>query len=245
MPDRAEAIQTEDVSPFPGRWLGGASLVLAPLLLLSGILLRLPYYFFFPQQLAALLERPQLIAGAYNLFLAGILALWPAIVTLAGLIGRTRPGWAAWGGSFVLFGLFARTFHAGADFMAFQVVRTSGVEVAIRTVAGSYGKFHVVSALNATILIGWLLLAIGAYLSGTLGRIRSISLALMAALMMGVVKGSSATSVVAATGLCVALVPLGVAVLRTPPTPSLGQMLAGTSLAAGLVGLLFYTGQLG
>jgi hypothetical protein len=220
-------------------------MVLAPILLLSGILLRLPVHFFFPQQLAAFQERPALIGAAYNLFLAGILALWPAIVTLAGLIGRTRPGWAVWGGSFVLFGLFARTFHAGADFMAFQVVRTSGVEVATRTVAGSYGKFHVVSALNATILIGWVLLAIGAYLSGTLGRIRSIALGLMAALMMGVVKGSSATSVVAVTGLCVAFVPLGVEVLRTPPTPPLRKVLGGAALAGTLVGALFYSGQLG
>jgi hypothetical protein len=220
-------------------------MVLGPLLLLSGILLRLPFHFFFPQQLAAFQERPDLIVSAYSLFLAGILALWPGIVALAGLIGRSRPGWAMWGGSFVLFGLFARTFHAGADFMAFQVVRTSGVEVATKTVAGSYGKFHVVSALNATILIGWILLAIGAYLSGTLGRIRSLALALMAALMMGVVKGSSVTSVVAASGLCVALVPLGIAVLRTPPTPSLAKIVGGVALAAGLVGALFYSGQLG
>jgi hypothetical protein len=67
----------------------------------------------------------------------------------------------------------------------------------------------------------------------------------MAALMMGVVKGSSVTSVVAATGLCVALVPLGVAVLRTPPTPPLRKLVGGAALAAGLVGTLFYVGQLG
>lgn len=219
--------------------------MLAPLLLLSGIVARLPFHFFFPQQLAAFQDRPELITAAYNLFLAGILALWPGIVALARLIGRTRPGWAAWGGSFVLFGLFARTFHAGADFMAFQIVRTSGVEVATKTVAGSYGKFHIASALNATILIGWLLLAIGAYLSGTLGRVRSIALGLMAALMMGIVKGSSTTSVVAAAGLCVALVPLGIAVLRTPPTPPLGKLAGGVALAAALVGALFYSGQLG
>jgi hypothetical protein len=59
---------------------------------------------------------------------------------------------------------------------------------------GSYGAFHAVSGLSGAIVFGWIILAIGAYLSGTLGRIRSIALALMSALMIGVLKGSSVTS---------------------------------------------------
>jgi len=231
--------------PFPGRWLGSASLILAPLLLLTGILLRIQFHFFFPQQLAAYHDHPMLITAAYNSYLAGNILLWPAVLTVATTIAQKRRGWALWGGSFVVFGLFARTFHAGADYLAFQIVRIEGVENASKSIAASYGAFHVVSALNATILLGWILLAIGAYLAGTLGLLRSIALALMSSLMMGVLKGSSITSVIATGGLCIAFVPLGVTLLRTEPAPSLRKLLLGSAAGLVLVGALFYFGQLG
>jgi hypothetical protein len=220
-------------------------MVVAPVLLLAGVLLRIRFHFFFPQQLAAFQDHAVLMTASYNLFWAGIIFLWPAILTLARLIGKTRPGWALCGGSFVIFGLFARTFHAGADHLAFQMVRLRGVPAATRTVAGSYGAFHVVSALNAAILLGWILLAIGAYLSGTLGRIRSLALGLMSALMMGVLKGSSPTSIVAVAGLCVALAPLGIATLRMPPVPPLRTVLGWTIVVIVLVAALFFIGQRG
>jgi hypothetical protein len=32
---------------FPGRWVGGVSMVLAPIILLAGVLLRIEFHFFF------------------------------------------------------------------------------------------------------------------------------------------------------------------------------------------------------
>lgn len=230
---------------FPGRWLGGVSLIAAPLIFLTGILLRLRFRFFFPYQLAAFDQHPMLMTAAYNCFWAGNILLWPAVLTITQKIGRSKPNWAVWGGAFVLFGLFARTFHAGADHLAFQLVRIEGVDRASRTIAASYGAFHVVSALSATIMIGWILLAIGGYLSGTFGVLRAVGLGLMSALMLGVLKGSSITSVVAATGLCFAMLPLGVEVLLAPPRPGFRSVL--TTLAVGIVllVLLFVFGRLG
>jgi len=230
---------------FPGRWLGAASLILAPPLFLTGILLRVQFHFFFPQQLVAFQEHPRLMTAAYSCFLAGNILLWPAVLTLGNVIGRRKPAWAIWGTASVMFGLFARTFHAGADFLAFQVARINGAESAARTISESYGAFHVVSALNATILFGWILLGIGAYLSKTLGPVRSIALSLMSALMMGVLKGTSITSVIAASGLCIALVPLGFTLLRTPTPPSVRNILLGTAAGILLVAALFFFGRLG
>jgi hypothetical protein len=230
---------------FPGRWFGAASLIVSPPLLLTGVLLRIQFHFFFPQQLAAYHDHPRLMTAASSCFLAGNILLWPAVLSLANMIATRRSGWAAWGASFVIFGLFARTFHAGADYLAFQIVRIDGVDSATKTIAASYGAFHVVSTLNAMILLGWVLLAIGAYLSGTMGLVRSVALGLMAALMMGVLKGSSLTSVIAASGLCVAFVPLGFALLRTPSAPSARSLLLGIAAALVLVAALFYFGQLG
>src|SRR3546814_24634 len=151
------------------------------ILLLTGVVLRIQFPFFFPDQLTAYRNNPTLMFASYSAFLAGNILLWPAVITLARYIGIKRPGWAIWGGSFVLFGLFARTFHAGIDHLAFQLVEIQGPQTAISTISASYGAFHIVSVLSGTIMLGWVLLAIGAYLSGSLGLIRAISLSLMAA----------------------------------------------------------------
>ncbi|AMY10702.1 hypothetical protein LuPra_03941 [Luteitalea pratensis] len=144
-----------------------------------------------------------------------------------------------------MFGLFARTFHAGVDHLAFQLVRRQDVSGAAGTVAGSYGAFHVVTGLTATIVFGWIVLAIGAYVAGTLGLVRSIALGLMAALMIGVLKGTSPMSVLSTAGLAVALVPLGISVLREPPTPCAGAFLRWYLVAGLFVAALFCLGQLG
>ena len=232
-------------SAFPGRWFSGSCLILAPLLLLAGIFLRIQFHFFFPQQLAAFQNHPLLVTAAYNFYLAGNILLWPAVVYVANTISDTRPGWGLWGGTFVIFGLFARTFHAGADYLAFQMTRIEGVQQATKTVASSYGSFHIVSSLNATILLGWIILAIGAYLSRTLGRMQSLALGLMSVLMMGILKGSSVISVIAVSGLCIAFVPLGYRVLCSPRAPSVREFMVGALAAFALLAALFYFGQLG
>lgn len=247
--DRASATRNDAPAGqefwFPGRWIGGVSLVLGPLLLLAGVLLRLQFDFFFPQQLAAFQDHPELVFAAYSAFAAGNVLLWPAIATLARQIGRKKPGLALWGGALAMFGLFARTFHAGVDHLAFQMVRVQGIEVATKTIADTYGAYHIFHALSPAIFAGWIVLAIGAYRSGTLGVIRSVSLALMASLMMGVLKGSSPTSVVATAGLCVALVPLDIQVLRDGPMPRPRVLFGWCLLMIGLVVLFYFLGELG
>lgn len=230
---------------FPGRWVGGTTLILAPMLLLAGVLLRIRFPFFFPDQLAAYDMHPKLMFASYSAFLAGNILLWPAVITLARLIGLKKPVWALWGGSFVLFGLFARTFHAGIDHLAFQLVEVQGVESATQAIAGSYGSFHIISVFNGAIMSGWVLLAIGAYLSGTLGLVRAIALALMAALMLGVLKGSSVVSIVAVAGLCIAMCPLGVQVLREDRKLPLRVIFSWYLAVVAAVVLLYFFGQAG
>lgn len=230
---------------FPGRWLGGLSLIAAPLLLLTGILLRIQFSFYFPNQLAAYHEHPFLLYSAYACFVMGNILLWPAIVTLATFIGSKKPGWGIIGGGMVLFGLFARTFHAGVDHLSFQLVKQEGVEQAQKIIAASYGAFYITSIFSMMILTGWIVLAIGCYLSKTLNLFYSICLGLMSILMIGVLKGSSFTSVIAASGLCIALIPLGIKTLRDGPTLPV-KKLAGWSISIIAALLIFYfLGQAG
>ncbi|GAB3900253.1 hypothetical protein GCM10028803_22780 [Larkinella knui] len=230
---------------FPGRWVGGTTLIAAPLALLAGELLRIQFDFFFPQQLKAFEQHPALLTTSYSLFLAGTILLWPAILTLSRLIGQTKPGWAVWGGTLVILGLFARTFHYGINHLAFQLVRVQNLESAIRAVADSYGAFHIVATLSAAVMFGWIVLAIGAYLSGTLNLFRSIALGSMAALMIGVLKGSSVVSVLATTGLCIALIPLGVQVLQDGPKPGIQTVLRWSVLVVLLITVMYFFGQAG
>lgn len=245
VPEAARRLGHSDEFWFPGRWLGGTSMIFEPLLLLAGVVLRAQFYFFFPQQLAAYQDHPRLITTSYCLFAAGNIFMWPAIATLAHLIGRSRPGWALWGGALVMFGLFGRTFHAGADHLAFQIVRVQNLQAATQTISSSYGAFHIASGLTLSILTGWIVLAIGAHQSGVLGLLRSIALGGMSALMIGVLKGSSVVSVLCTSGLCVALVPLGIVVLRTEPAPTSRKLLGWLALLAALIAFSFIIGQLG
>jgi hypothetical protein len=230
---------------FPGRWVGGVSMIVAPMILLAAALSRLQFGFFFPQQLEAFQSHPVQMFTAYSLFLAGNVLLWPAVATLGHLIGRARPSWATWGCTLAMLGLFARTFHAGIDHLAFQLVRVQGLASATSTIAASYGSYHIVSALNPAIMFGWVVLAIGAYLAGVLGLLRSVALGSMAALMLGVLKGSSPVSAVVTIGLCVALIPLGISVLRDGPTPSRMAVIGGCVLTVVLIAVFAFLGQAG
>lgn len=229
-------------SCFPGRWLGGLSLVIAPTALLSGVLLRVGPDFFFPEQLRAYADRPALMTAAYSLVLAGYVLLWPAILVLVQRIGTKRPGWALWGGGLAVFGLFARSFHAGIDHLAFQLVESEGAASATRMVADAYGAWHLMSAFSVAIMAGWVVLAVGALRAKALGLVRGTALACMALMPLGVLKGTTVLGVVAGLGLAVALVPLGIAVLGAGARPPrLVVKIAGAVLlaaAAALLGML-------
>ncbi|WP_245641962.1 hypothetical protein [Nonomuraea candida] len=205
---------------IPGRWAEGAGLVLGPLLTAAGVLTRLGQDDFFPGQLAAHAAHPGRMAWSYGLFAAGIVLLWPAATALGRRIGATRPGWARWGVTLVVLGLFGRVFHAGVSHLAFQLVDVLGLETARHVVEGTYGAFHVFKATNVCVMAGWLVLAVGAHLAGALGPVRCVALGLAAALPLGVLKGSTdPVSLLALAGLIVVMVPLGVEALRRGPAP--------------------------
>ncbi|MFE6889254.1 hypothetical protein [Streptomyces sp. NPDC057694] len=230
---------------FPGRWVGGAALVLGPLLMLTGALLRVRFHFFYPGQLTAYEGHRTLVATAYGLFAAGSLLLWPAVAVVAARIGARSAGWGVWGGVLVMFGLFARAFHAGADHLAFQLVRSQGVGPATEAVSAGYGAFHVFAALNLAVLAGWIVLALGAWRTRVLGPVRAAALGLTAALPLGVLKGTTPLSLVALAGLCAGLVPLGLALLRERPRPTRKTVLRWVPLTLVTLGLMMLLGQAG
>ncbi|GAA3428543.1 hypothetical protein ACQP10_07230 [Streptosporangium sandarakinum] len=224
---------------FPGRWVEGAGLVLGPSLMLAGVLLRAGFDGFFPEQLAAFAENPVLMTASYGAFAVGNVLLWPAVIALVRRVWAVRPRWALWGGVMVMSGLLARSFHSGVSHLAFQLVDVQGIEAAQRAVADSYGAFHPFHPLSPAIFFGWIVLAVGAWRAGVLGVARSVALALTSALPIGVLKGTGPMSVVAVLGLCAALVPLGIGVLRNGPAPRWWAypLALGVGAAAVLLGM--------
>ncbi|MFD5193128.1 hypothetical protein ACFWMU_34320 [Streptomyces sp. NPDC058357] len=230
---------------FPGRWVGGTAMVLAPLLMLAGALPRSRCHFFHPDQLAAFEQHPTLISTAYGLFAAGSLLLWSAVAVVAARIGARSAGWGLWGGVLVMFGLFARAFHAGVDHLAFQLVRSRGVDAATEAISVGYGAFHVFSALNLAILAGGIVLAFGAWRTRVLGPVRAAALGLTAALPLGALKGTTPLSLVALAGLCAGLKPLGLALLREGPRPGRKAGPRWVPLTLATLGLMVSPGQAG
>jgi hypothetical protein len=143
----------------------------------------------------------------------GSLVLLPAIILFVTLTGSTKPGWAILGGALAITGIFVRAFHEGVNHLAFQLVNVQGLDVATKAVADSYTGWYVLYPLTFTDNLGWVVLAITAYLSRTLGWFRSLALGIMAAHTGGVLKGSDLESIVLMIGLCIAFLPLGVTVL--------------------------------
>ena len=186
------------------------------------------------------------ITTAYGLFLAGTVALWPGIVAVAVRIGATRPAWALWGGSLVTFGLFARTFHYGVNVFAFSLVDSTGLSIATQAVSAYYSyPERVASSLTVAVMLGWIILAAGCFLSRTLRLAPAIALALMSGLMIGVLKGSTWASAVQVAGLAVALVPLGVTYLRGADRPPRRTVLRTIPLIVLFLAASVVLGQLG
>lgn len=234
-----------DKNLFPGRWLGGITMIIGPILLLFGVILRIKYHFFFPDQLEAFIHSPTLLTVSYSAFLTGNILLWPAIITLVNHIGIRCPYLAFWGGVFVVFGLFARTFHAGIDHLAFQIAKTQSIELATNIVADSYGAFHIISTLNLAIMVGWVIIAFGSYRSKVLNIYNSIALGLMSTLPLGVLKGTTNFSLLATGGLCVAFIPFGAKLIKNGPKPSFLLIVQWIFLILFLLSFFYFIGRMG
>ncbi|MFD2468191.1 hypothetical protein [Amycolatopsis silviterrae] len=232
------------MSTFPGPRLGGAALVLGPVLVLAGVLLRLPYPFFFPHQLAASVQHPIQMTAAGVCFLAGQVVLLFAVSTVVRQIAVKQPRWAAWSGALVLIGLAERVFHAGFDQAAMDLAHHRGADYATAFVAEAYGDLHLFSFLSFTIMFGWPLLGFAAYRAGVLGRVRSVALAAATVMPLGVLKGTTAWSIVAAVGLCVAFVPSGIRLLAQAQQTD-RRTVGLACLGAVAVGALGYLSTLG
>ncbi|MGV9387161.1 hypothetical protein ACWDRB_66090 [Nonomuraea sp. NPDC003707] len=228
-------------TPFPGRWIGGVTLIVGPVIMCAGYLLRYlsTVTALTPQQqawaeaqpfaaygqLLAYTSAPALLTLSYAVFALGALLLFPAFVALAQQVGGHL---AHWGATLLVIGLFARLYFAGADQTAFQLTEVIGLDQATSAIMKeyvdiSYGPWRVPVWASVGQYAGSLLLAIAAWRSGLFGTARAVMLLLAGGTWMGVLKGASIPDVLVTGLLCVALVPLGARVLRDRPPTTTGR----------------------
>ncbi|RVX45216.1 hypothetical protein EDD27_8003 [Nonomuraea polychroma] len=226
---------------FPGRWIGGMTLVLGPVVMCAGYLLRYlstataltpaqqawseaqPFAAY--GQLLAYTSEPALLTLSYAVFALGAMLLFPAFVALAQRVGGSL---AFWGATLLLAGLFARLYFAGADQTASQLTEVIGLDQATSAIMKeyvdiSYGPWRLPVWASVGQYAGSLLLAVAAWRSGLFGTARAVMLLLAGGTWMGVLKGASIPDVLVTGLLCVALVPLGVQVLRDRLPASAGR----------------------
>jgi hypothetical protein len=199
---------------FPGTWICAASLIISPALLLLGEVLRSGADYPFSDQLSYYADHKGLMSISYGISALSLMLMWPGVIAVAHLVGRTRPGLSVAGGALAITGLLVNTFHEGMNLMAFRMVDELGTGVATGAVAGSYAGPYLVYPLVFVDNLGWIVLALGAFLSRTLGWIRSLGLLIMSAHVSGLLKGATALGLLYDIGLCAAFIPLGVSLLR-------------------------------
>jgi hypothetical protein len=103
----------------------------------------------------------------------------------------------------------------------------------------------VARTLGGAVFLGWIVRAVSASLSGILGIVRSFALALMTGLMIGTLKGSSWVSVVKVAGLCGALGPLGINILRDGPAPTRQEWILTILAVPVVLSASYFLGQAG
>jgi hypothetical protein len=198
---------------FPGTWVSAVSLIISPVLLV-GEVLRSGAAYPFSDQLSFYADHKGLMSLSYGTSALSLMVMWPGVLALAHLVGRTRPGWSVAGGTLAITGLLVNAFHEGMNLMAFRMVAELGTDTATGAVAASYADPYLIYPLVFVDNLGWIVLAVGAYLSRTLGWLRSLGLLIMCAHASGLLKGVTALGLLSDVGLCAAFIPLGISLLR-------------------------------
>lgn len=198
------------ISGWPGTRFGAGALVFAPLLLLAGEIVRWGHFYFYPDQLAAMVTSPATILTSYSLYTAGLVLMIPAFLALAAMISKDCPVWGFWGATIAVIGSTVRIFQDGISFFGLQLVDVQGLEGATTAVGDTYGAWYVLETLNGSDNLGWAILAIGAYRARVLGWMPALGVSFMLTHYSGVLKGTDLNSLTGALLLVVALLPLGV-----------------------------------
>ncbi len=211
----AEAAHGHNTGSFPGDRLAGICMVTAPLLLTTGAALFIGIYEGGARnQLAAFEANNTRALAAVNIALAGVILTAFAVAGVAALVTRQRPGLGRAGGALTIVGLFGPAFFLGIDNVGIHLARLTDRNGAVAVFEQASATPNIANVAGPALVVGFVLLAVGAAKTGVLPLARSWALGATALAPIGLISGFVVISVVAWLALAVALVPLGVGLLR-------------------------------
>ena len=213
--------ETLSVAPngFPGPWVEGVCMILAPILGVLGLALSFGVYKFHGADMMTAMADNHFRSGlAINLSVASMILLLIAVVALAQRITAVKPGWGRWGGVVTIVGLMGPIFFEGIFFGSYKITAYPA--------AGAYLIDHanvipssIVNVSAPCIVAGWILLGIGAYKAGILGKPRAICLGLGCLLAPSLAAAVVPLGIAAAVLIGIALVPMGLEIVRSAQNP--------------------------
>jgi hypothetical protein len=202
---------------FPGPLVTGLCLAIAPLLALAGTIAGASSYHARGSDfVAGMVAHPAGFGIGVQLSLAAMMLLMLAVVGLATMIAATRPGWARASGVTTVIGLCGPVAFESLYWGASHLTDTGAHRAAAALMLDQSQIIPrtIVNISGPCLIVGFILLGIAAAKSGVLDRPRAILLGLTSVIPVGFIAGILAISAVAFAGTAVALVPLGVTLLR-------------------------------
>ncbi|HET7173580.1 MAG TPA: hypothetical protein VFI30_04810 [Nocardioidaceae bacterium] len=207
------------VPGFPGNAVTGVCMLVAPIALAILCLLGIGIYKYDGHDFLAAMAAHRVRAEIFlNFVPLAVIMLMLAALGLAGLATRTTPRLARLGGVCALLGLCGPIFFLGIEFAGYQVSSPRYLAAG----AYMYDQANMVPRVSINIsglalIVGFISLAIAAYRAGLLDRVRAVCFGLAALLPVGFISAVLVVSAIGFAACAVALVPLGLAVLRGAP----------------------------
>lgn len=204
-------------SGFPGRVVTGTCMVVAPVLAVIGTVLGIgTYHAKGVDFVSGMVAHPHLGNVAMQTAEAAMVLMIIAVAGLAGMVAVTRPGWGRTAGVLTIIGLCGPISFESLYWGAWHITDTPAHRAAAALMMDRAQMIPrtVMNVTGPALVIGFVLLAIATAKAGVLDRPRAVSLGITALIPVGFITGHLAISAVGFLGTAVALVPLGVGLLR-------------------------------
>jgi hypothetical protein len=134
------------------------------------------------------------------------------------MICASRPGWGRTAGTITVIGLCGPISFESLYWGAWHITDTSAnrASAALMMDRAQVIPRTIMNVTGPALVIGFVLLAVAASRSGVLDRARAVCLGVTALIPAGFISGHLAVSAIGFLGTAIALVPLGVGLLRRP-----------------------------
>lgn len=201
---------------FPGSMVTGVCMIAGPLLTIVALALSIgAYKFKGADMMAAMAEHHVRGWFALNLSVVSMIVILVAVIGLAQLISARKAAWGHWAGLVAVVGLAGPIFFEGIFWGSYQLTDPAYQEAGAHLI--DHANVIPSTLMNISVpcvVLGWILLGIGAYKAGLLPKTRAICLGLTCLLAPGLAAAIVPLGIAAMVFLAIAIVPLGIELLR-------------------------------